>query len=404
ETHRDSEQKNKALFYEKAQEKAEVLNSLESQGSRIDQYDNLHEIFIQSRKLYKREWDDDAPTGKLSIALKYARNYALVNGYLVPSPYQIITAVKNTINDDYAWELSRLLAFYPFSENIDNLNNFNSQNQTGFFNNKKVNLIPHLPTQPWLMEKIPIKKRPKEAKPGDWDKIWSLGYDLVSFPPEDIIIENYFHYLRKKGRAILEKEHSRTTEFQNSLLDGIDIKETLRNLPTGKLYVREQLPIKGEVGTVVIIFDEIDYENKYTFQMTWYAEHLNESDLVLYSTPPGEKLVGPGISQAEYGGLLSVYPPRGIPNVWTDKRFDRAKTKGERLLIAGIHYSDKKYIVYVAPNQPKPYLYARAERFGHHIIYIPLNQLSDTMLKKVRFFHFLSDRRLRGIASRYIRL
>ena len=391
-------------YLDSVRDTAQRLISLDTQSTKVDQYDNLHEIFIQTRRLYKREWDDSAPTGKLSIALKYARNYALVQGSLVPSPYQIIISAKNTINDDFAWEMARLLQFYPFLENQDNLQPFKSPVLDGDHSDSSSRFVSHLPTQPWIVEQIPLKKRPKEQRKGDWEKVWNAGYDLVSYPAEDIVIENYFHYLRQKGRAILEKEHSRTVEFQSSILDGLDIKETIRNLHLGKIYVREQLPIKGDVGTVVMIFVEKELEELYPFHMTWYAEHQNESDLALFSTPPGERLIGPGISRAEYGGLLSVYPPRGIREVWADERFNRAKTKAERLLMAGIYHSEKKYILYAAPTPPGRYYYVLAERHGHHIIYIPLSQLSDNMLLKVKFFHFLADRRLRAIASRYIRL
>ncbi len=402
-THKDTESKQIEEFHQKIRHTAHRIRNMETQDTQVDQYDNLHELMIQSRRLYFREWDDKASSGKLSIALKFARNYALVNEYLVPSPYQLVIAAKNTLNDDFAWELIRVLNFYPFMENEDDLRLFSNALKAPD-HNRKITYKPYLPTEPWIIGKIPIKKRPREGRSGDWNKVWNMGYTLISYPAEDIIIENYFHYLRKKGRAILEKEHTRTVEFQNSILDGLDIKETIRNLHLGKLYVKEQTQIKGDVGTVVVIFDEKDPENRYSFTMTWYAEHQNESDLVLYSTPPGEKLVGPGISRAEYGGLLSVFPPRGIREVWSDHRFDRAKSKAERLLLAGIHYSEKRYIIYVAPNPPRRYLYSISERYGHHVIYIPLTQLSETMIKKVRFFHFLSDRRLRSIASRYIRL
>ncbi|MDH5680253.1 MAG: hypothetical protein OEZ36_01600 [Spirochaetota bacterium] len=403
-SHTAESETEKDLYLQTVSETALRLKSLDTQMDKTDQYDNLHEIFIQTRRLYKREWDDQAPTGKLSIALRFARNYALVQGSLVPSPYQIIISAKNTINDDFAWEMARLLQFYPFLENQDSLPPFKSPALDGDDKDSINRFISHLPTQPWIMEQIPLKKRPKEKRKGDWEKVWNSGYDLVSYPAEDIVIENYFHYLRQKGRGILEKEHHRTVEFKSSILDGLDTKETIRNLHLGKIFVREQLSIKGDVGTVVMIFVEKELEELYPFHMTWYAEHQNESDLALFSTPPGDRLIGPGISRAEYGGLLSVYPPRGIKEVWTDERFSRAKTKAERLLMAAIFHSDKKYILYVAPTPPTRYYHTLAERHGHHIIHIPLSQLSDNMLVKVKFFHFLADRRLRSIASRYIRL
>ncbi len=401
-THLDSTENLKKSFYKKVNENANRLKNLTTQNNTFDQYDSLHEIFILSKKLYKREWNDQTSINRLSTALKFARNYAFVSGSLVPSPYQLIVSAKNTINDDYAYELYRLISFYPFLDNLYNLPEVTFNNNKANIDGHDVKLRPYLPMQPWTIEKIPIKKRPKEKKPGDWEKIWKSGYDLVSYPAEDIIIENYFYYLRRKARSILEKDLIITREFTTSLMDGLDIKETIRNLHLNKLYVKECLPFKGDVGTIVIIFDE-DVDNKYSFHMTWYAEHQNESDLALYSTPPGKKLIGPGISQAEYGGVLSIYPPRGVKEVWSDERFNRAKTKSQKLLMAGIYYSEKKYIVYVSKIPPTIYYRSLAEQHGHHILHIPINQLSDSMIKKVKFFHFLADRRLRGIAGRYIK-
>ena len=67
--------------------------------------------------------------------------------------------------------------------------------------------------------------------------------------------------------------------------------------------MRQFQKVSGEVGAVVVIFDE-DPENRYPWQMTWLGEHSQESDMAFYSTDPYEQLVGPGIPRAEYGGFL----------------------------------------------------------------------------------------------------
>ncbi len=391
-------------FLKSTREGADKLRNMSTYKGTSDSYEYLHEIIFQSRRLYNREWDDLAPSGKLSLVLKFARNYALVNKQLVPSPFQLIISAKNIINDDFAWELARLLNFYPFFENEDNLDEIISINRKTIIDDEEVDLYPHLPINPWILEQIPLKKRPKEQRPGEWKKVWKQGMGLVSYPPEDVIIESFFNYLRRKAKKILEEEHTRSVKFSGSILDGIDIKETIRNMHLNKIYVKEQIPIKGDVGTLVIIFDEDSSIEKYPFQIMWYAEHNEESDLAFYSTPYDEKLVGPGISKAEYGGLLSVYPPRGIYDVWRDPRFDeKAKNRPERLLMAGINYANKKYILYIAPKPPRNYFFSLAERLGHHIMYIPIKELNKDKLKKVRVFHMLSDSRLRSIANRYIR-
>ncbi len=62
----------------------------------------------------------------------------------------------------------------------------------------------------------------------------------------------------------------------------------------GKLYVREMGKFSGEVGALVIIFDE-EANDRYRYLTTWLGEHQNESDMAFYSTQPFEHIVGPGI-------------------------------------------------------------------------------------------------------------
>ena len=76
-------------------------------------------------------------------------------------------------------------------------------------------------------------KRKREKRPGEWLE----GFDnpsICSYPPEDLIIEDYGRFLMKKGVKQLSEEQSRVEAFSSSMLDGIDMRETLRNLPRGK--------------------------------------------------------------------------------------------------------------------------------------------------------------------------
>ena len=89
--------------------------------------------------------------------------------------------------------------------------------------------------------------------------------------------------------------------------------------------------VHGEVGSVVVIFDE-DRDDRYPYMTTWLGEHQNESDMAFYSTNPFDNLVGPGIGRAEYGGFLMSLPPRRMYDVWGDPDYEFAENKPERLL------------------------------------------------------------------------
>ena len=46
-------------------------------------------------------------------------------------------------------------------------------------------------------------------------------------------------FLKKKAKSMLSEERIRTEPFTTSILDGIDLRETIRNWHEGKIYVRQ---------------------------------------------------------------------------------------------------------------------------------------------------------------------
>jgi hypothetical protein len=165
--------------------------------------------------------------------------------------------------------------------------------------------------------------------------------------------------------------------------------------------VRQNDRVSGEVGAVVLIFDE-DRDNRYSYCITWLGEHQNESDMAFYATDPFSNLVGPGIGRAEYGGLLLSLPSQRMLDVWGDPDYELAESKPERLLLAALEYSLQRFIVYVASRPPRSMFRSIAARMDRKIIYIPIGQLSPVALKKVRVMHVLDGHDKRAVAKDYI--
>ena len=229
---------------------------------------------------------------------------------------------------------------------------------------------------------------------------------ICSHPPEDLVIEGWGHYIKKKAGQILAAENTRTVPFTSSLMDGIDLRETIRNWHEGKLYVKENRPLQGKVGSVVLIFDEdLADENKrerFPWRVTWLGEHEQESDMAFYSTPSGQHLVGPGISRCQYGGFMLTYPPMRVYDIWQDPYFEVARTKPERLLLAAIDYCEESQIAYIAAKPPRSWCHSVASRYRKKIIYLPLGIFSPVFLKKIRTFHVLDGHHVRKYANEYI--
>ncbi len=190
--------------------------------------------------------------------------------------------------------------------------------------------------------------------------------------------------------------------FSASLLDGIDMRETIRNLHEGRVYVRENQRVKGGVGSVVVVFDEDRGNERFPYLMTWLGEHEQESDMAFYATPPADNVVGPGICRCEYGGFVLSYPPRRMLDAWHDPDYAFARGKHEVLLLAALDYSREKHVVYAAPRPPRSMFKQLAARLGKKIVFIPLGSLSPVKLKRLRVFHVLAGHDKRDIARDYI--
>lgn len=186
-------------------------------------------------------------------------------------------------------------------------------------------------------------------------------------------------------------------------MDGIDIRETLRNWHTGDLYVKVLPPSRGSIEMVVFLFDVPADPQLYSNRATWYAEHAEESTLAFYATDHLTNFVGPGIAQAEYGGAMFLYPPRPIPDIWTDRRFRFTETLEERLLAAAFAHSRERHVAVVSPNLPGSSWRRLARRYGKKIVHLPLKRFSGQLVERLRRFHVLNGKVVRSYAADFIR-
>jgi len=351
---------------------------------------------------YRENTGEEIKPWQLDIFMKFAGNYALVTGSLLPDFFQLITCGRSVADDNYAYEIWDLGSFYPWIDRTGKFETVDIKAEQVWLHGKKIMLRRKFPRLRKLLRPVYLKDRKKERKPGDWTKDFD-GLCICSYPPEDIIIEDYGLYLKKKGKHILSQEQARVIPFSSSLLDGVDIKETIRNWHDGRrLYVKEARQIAGGVGSVVVIFDEDEGDTGYPWRTTWQGEHGQESDMAFYATLPSDKIVGPGIARCEYGGFMMSYPPMRVWDVWSDPFYGSARSKSEVLLMAAIEYSLEQYIIYVAAKAPRTWFQSFAGRLNKKVKYLPIGSLSPVTLKKIRVFHVLSKRQVREYAKDYV--
>ena len=361
----------------------------------------------QSKLLREAEREYTINTGeamrswqRLSMA-RFTRNLAILGGRLLPGPYDLTIGARSLVDDNYAYEVWQMANRFPVQETEDaELETLNISGEEVWLRTRKLRIRRRLPRMKQMFRPTNLKKRKREKFKGEWAS-QTDGSTICSYPPEDLVIENYGRFLKRYAKSKVAEERSRVEPFTTSMLDGIDLRETVRNWHEGKLYVKESGQFSGEVGAVVIIFDE-DRTDRYTYLTTWLGEHQNESDMAFYSTPPFENIVGPGIGRAEYGGLLMTLPPRRMFDVWNDLDYEWAETKAEKLLMAALDYSIDRQVIYIAAKPPRSSFRQLAARVNRKIIYVPLGQLSPTKLKKIRVVHVMDSYQRREDAQSYV--
>ena len=373
--------------------------------------DGVKSLILESRTAWIRKHDLShhwLTPQTLSLMLRYIRNLTLLDSRMSPDLYTIALAAKQVGGDDFAVTLIETARTYPaqlesphpeVTLGVD-LGVFPSAGTPG--PGADADTKNRLLGTERVWRELPLKPSPPPEKQRDWQTRWD-PFRQCSYPPEDDRIESFNAHVREQARLLIGEDLAKTEKFTSSLRDGLDIRETLRNWHTGDIYVKELPPARGTIEVVVFLFDTPADPNRYAWRTTWYAEHQEESTLCFYATEFTDNIIGPGIAQSLYGGCFLMFPPRPIPNVWTDDRLNEADTLEERLILGAAFHSRERRIALVSATPPKGRWRQLARRCKKQLVYIPLNRFSLQTIGRLRQFHVLNGREVRSYASKYVR-
>ncbi|MGH7249126.1 MAG: hypothetical protein ACREH9_13580, partial [Pseudomonadota bacterium] len=227
----------------------------------IDRPRAQFDLLREAEKAYSRSTGEKLAHWQRRMIARYTRNLANISGELVAGVFDLAVAARSVVDDNYGWEVWQTANRYPAQQPACELETVNLSGEEVWIQTKKLRIRRRLPRPKQRLQSIGLKPRKKEAFPGEWAR-QTDGGAICSYPPEDLVIEDYGRFLKRKAKSLVSEERSRTEPFTTSILDGIDIRETIRNWHEGKVYVRQVQKLAGEVGAVVMIFDE-DREDRY---------------------------------------------------------------------------------------------------------------------------------------------
>lgn len=380
-----------------------VQRSVDTPG--FSYLEGLRDLYFEAHKAYRTKFDDSVSPATFRRLFQFLRNLSRIRGYLVPSMIDMLTAANAMVDGDYAFEVYRVMVSFAYLPS-----RWNRLERT-------FKVIPDESLSQSIrftfrvrMPRPVLKKRtedddpfedpiPDELYPGHWQEIWEKHspYSTVSYPPEDVYIENYFNFLRRRAQEILAEEKAVVEKFSTSLEDGIAWHETLRNWHEKKIYVKRVPRTVPDIGALIVQFQE-EHDKEYEHHSTLYAEHEKESDISIVSTNPGDEIIGPGITRIKIAAIVSVFPPQHYA-VQVPYGTDDLKTK---LLYTAMNMATSDVIVLVAPRPPTAAHRYFVRSYGYKLLYIPMQQLTKASLHRLRTMHLLAHPDLREIARQYI--
>ena len=367
--------------------------------------DGVKQLLIVSRDSYREHYQSRAKKVTpflLRQMLKYIRNLTLLDHRFTPELTTIVNAAKQIIGDGFALEVLETSKQYPF----DRVASFDELrmgiDEAGFPDGDVLTMKNRLAGPPLTWSNIQLIPRPDEHDKKQWKQKWN-PYSQCSWPPEDVLIENFRAAVFDRARQVMGADLAKTEKFTTSVKDGIDIRDTLRHWYEGDIYVKVLPPNKGSLDAAVMLFDSPADPRDYPWRTTWFAEHKDESTLAFFATDFHEQPVGPGICLASYGGSMFLYPPLAIPDIWVNPEFDFATTLEERLIAATCYYSQCRHVALVSPLPPGRTWQQIAKRYKKTLVHIPLGQFSDSSIQQLRMVHVLNGKEVRSYAAEFIR-
>ena len=367
--------------------------------------DGVKELLIQSRELYQREYRSRAKRVTprlLATCIKYIRNLSLIENRFSPDLISIVNAAKQVVGDGFALSVLQCAKQYHYHRDVGLPEIRFGMDQAVLPEGDLYEMVSRLPGPPIQWYRLNLTPKPDQSKQHEWQQRWN-PFSQCSWPPEDVIIENFRQTVFDRALDVMGADLAKTEKFTTSVKDGIDIRDTIRHWYDGDIYVKTLPPNRGKLDSAVMLFDSPSDPRDYPWRTTWFAEHKEESTLGFYATDFANEPVGPGICLATYGGILFLYPPVAIPDIWTDREFDFVTTLEERLIAAACRYSSCRHIALlsaIAPGRPWVNI---ARHYGRKLVHLPLARFSDSTIQQLRMVHVLNGKEVRSFASEFIR-
>ena len=322
----------------------------------------------------------------LSIYFRYVRNLSLIERRLTPDLYTLVVAAKQTAGDDFALALAETAREYPLSADEPDDDGLAAH---GHRPGRRPGLGRRADGQPPagpgasladLRAAAPTRARASKAVAAALEPVRKC-----SWPPEDDRIESFTAHVRDQAKAIIGADLARSEKFTTSVMDGLDIRETLRNWHTGDLYVKIIPPSRGSIEVVVFLFDTPGRPATLSVSAR-PGTPSTRTNRRWPSSPPTRWRTwsAPASPRRSTAGRCSSFRPGPSRTSGPTPRSTSPTRWKSACSPPRCCTADERHVALVSPRPPRPRGAALARRFGRKIVHLPLKRFSGQLIERLR--------------------
>ena len=176
----------------------------------------------------------EIPVDTIRVTQQFGYNLALTDKEFYPDIYNLVAAAKYCVDDEYAVRVFEKLKSYPPNEKISSeciVKDLHDYNFMPLGNRRSLTLKVSTIRDSWEKRKIRDKIFRKSR---------TMCYSRWARTPLSLQAElDFMKYMKTRFTALQESSDDYCVqEFSTGFYDGIDIRETIRNKPFHKIYVR----------------------------------------------------------------------------------------------------------------------------------------------------------------------
>ncbi len=215
----------------------------------IDRPKVQFDLLREAEKEYVKNTGDKMEYWQRRMMARFTRNLASISGDLVAGVFDLTVAARSVVDDNYAYEVWQMANRYPSQKTVsDLLETVNLSGEEIWFNTKKLRLRRRLPRPKQRL--VPRElNRAQEGKVRGRVGAADRRHRHLLLSARGSGDRRLWPFPEEKSQEHAVGESARRTEpFTTSILDGIDLRETIRNWHENKIYVQAAGPDRGRSG------------------------------------------------------------------------------------------------------------------------------------------------------------